>query len=392
MTAIERLEYVFIDQLQSVFPVRPSQPDDQVIIADIDEKSLTALGQFPWPRSIYGDLINQLRDGGVRVIGFDIVFAEQDRNGVENDLALATAIEGENVVLAWVLNPLGERRPATDVLSSPHIRFPDWYASVPHTPDDFGATGELPPLIKNIDVLERAASGGGTILTLNGVDGVTRGLPLVVNAGGELQPAFALEMVRVARKHDQVMVVPGEQGIESIKFRDGGVVPLSRSGEMFLHFPPTHAERFVSVVDILDGTIDLSIFNNKIVIVGTSAAGLKDEIFTPLGEAVPGVVAHATAIEQMLSGQSLYRPAYLVGAELVFMVVMGVVLIVCFALTRTLKALIVFVLLETCLVSLAAWLFAVPGLVAYPVYPASMLAVIFAVLTLLRTVQLERQG
>ena len=64
----------------------PRVPAEQspVVIIDIDERSLSELGQWPWPRTLVGDLIAATRDYGMAVIGFDAVFAEVAKLAVQH--------------------------------------------------------------------------------------------------------------------------------------------------------------------------------------------------------------------------------------------------------------------------------------------------------------------
>src|ERR1700682_5106476 len=50
-----------------------------VAIVDIDEESLKAIGQWPWPRTTVADLITRITQLGAAVIGFDVIFPEPDR-------------------------------------------------------------------------------------------------------------------------------------------------------------------------------------------------------------------------------------------------------------------------------------------------------------------------
>lgn len=65
------------DQYQKLSP-RPYQPLPIRVIA-IDEASLDAFGQWPWPRRRLAELTEKLADLGVAAIGFDLLFAEPDR-------------------------------------------------------------------------------------------------------------------------------------------------------------------------------------------------------------------------------------------------------------------------------------------------------------------------
>ena len=78
MSVFSSLRNTAFDLFQNISP-RESISSDAVIVLDIDEKSLSELGQWPWPRSILADLVNKTYLSAS--LGFDIVFAEYDRTG-----------------------------------------------------------------------------------------------------------------------------------------------------------------------------------------------------------------------------------------------------------------------------------------------------------------------
>ena len=78
---LERLQLATFDLYQQILPRSPATKNApaKAVIIDIDERSLRDIGQWPWPRTVLADLVNKLTDYGVAVIGFDMVFAEEDR-------------------------------------------------------------------------------------------------------------------------------------------------------------------------------------------------------------------------------------------------------------------------------------------------------------------------
>src|SRR5689334_11757731 len=70
------LEHTAYDTMVRAIPTRP--PDPRIVIVDVDEKSLSAIGQWPWRRDVIGSLVSRLRDLGSSAIALDIIFAESD--------------------------------------------------------------------------------------------------------------------------------------------------------------------------------------------------------------------------------------------------------------------------------------------------------------------------
>ena len=116
-------------------------------------------------------------------------------------------------------------------------------------------------------------------------------------------------------------------GIDSIKVGHFEI-PTDRRGRMWVYYSGRQQERYLPVWKVLDGSADKTLLDGHIILVGASAAGLLDLRSTPIDSALPGVEVHAEIIEQILTGQYLIEPDWFPGAELAFIVGLGLVLIV----------------------------------------------------------------
>src|SRR5579864_8957094 len=312
-----------------------------VRIVDIDDDSLARYGQWPWPRTLLAKLVNRLTELGVASIGFDILFLDPDRTtparliddleGIapddplikrfaamsDHDQIFATAIGRSRVVLG--IAPRAKE----------HSRFPEVKAT-------FATAGDDPrPWIphfraaaSSLAVLETAAAGNGILGVLPERDGISRRIPLIVAIGDQLYPALGADALRVAQGARTYVVKStgangvtafGEHaGVSSIKI-GRVVVPTSADGTVWLHFTPHEPERFVPAWKILDGSADPDLIKGNIVLVGTTAVGLKDVSPTPLDPAAAGVEMHAQLVEQMLLGDNVEQPNWARGAEAAFM-------------------------------------------------------------------------
>ncbi len=337
---------------QSVFDaylnLKPRQADPAlpVRIVDIDEASLAKAGQWPWPRTRLAGIVKRLAAAGARVIAVDLILAEPDRLSPaetvsqfssdpvlkplaeraatlpSNDQILGQAIAHAPVVLGFS----AEARTAMRGFAEPKAAFAvagdDPALFVPRFS---GSVGSLP-------VLQSAAAGLGAVNWLPERDQVVRRVPLLVSAAGKLYPSLALETLRVATGASTILVkssggsgIPafGQQtGIDSI--RVGPVMlPADGRGELWINFAPHDSRMYIPAHTVLDGTFDASAVAGRIVLIGASATGLLDLRATPLAPSVPGVEIHAQALEQMLSGKHIVRPAWAVGAEILFLVTAG---------------------------------------------------------------------
>ncbi len=179
-----------------------------VVIVDIDEASLTQLGQWPWPRTLIAELVDKLQKAGTAVIGFDIMLAEPDRMSPasvaltlpqideatrekmmampSNDDVLATAIANSKVVL-------GQASIITPTKAEPDLPRTG-LAMIGGDPSPY--LFDFAGLLRNIPVLEKAAAGRGSLTLRPERDGVVRRVPMVMKAGGEIVPALTLDMLR----------------------------------------------------------------------------------------------------------------------------------------------------------------------------------------------------
>jgi adenylate cyclase len=319
-------------------------PDSPVRIVDIDDESLSRLGQWPWPRTRIADLVTKLGQLGAASIAFDMVLSEPDRNSAgnlvaalpdtparqrladelssmpDNDEVLAAALSHAPVVLGTILTH-----------GSP-VAYPTRHGlasagddPVPFLPDFSGAVTPLPKLAEK-------AAGFGALNWLPDRDQTVRRVPLILALDGKVVPALAMESLRVAQGASTFVVrasnASGEEafgaktGINTVKA--GGVeIGTDPRGEVRVRFSPTEKGRFVPAWKVLDGSVAPSEIEGRILLIGTSAAGLLDQRSTPVDASVPGVEVHAQLLEHVLEGRSLTRPDWALGAELVIALLAG---------------------------------------------------------------------
>ncbi len=322
-----------------------------VRLLDIDDESLARIGQFPWPRTVFAELIARLANMGAGLVVFDIVFAEPDRTSPANILpvwpstpeidalraksdglpdhdAIFADIIGQagNVIAGFVLSDVdSERAPAQKGSFATAGDDPK-----PFIPSFSGAVVNLKPI-------EDAALGNGSFNLIAETDNIIRRVPLFVRLGDRLYPSLSAEALRLAQGARTFILkssgASGETafgestGLNTIKI--GRIeVPTDPLGRIWIHDTGTIPERYVSAWKVLDGSVDPQKIAGNIIIVGTSAAGLQDIRSTPLTAAAAGAEVHIQAIEQMLLGHFLERPDWAYGAEIIYLIVLGLILIV----------------------------------------------------------------
>src|ERR1700733_9953418 len=334
---IEEFRVRTFDTFQVIEPrVKTAKP---VRIVNIDEKSLAKFGQWPWPRTRVADLVTNLTRLGAVAIAFDIMFSEPDRLNPDvvadnfralddesraklralpsNDELLADAMRHSRVVLGetglpYVVAALDKELPLTGL------------AMLGEDPQRFML--KFPGLLRSTPVLEAAAAGRGLLTIWTERDGIVRRVPVIMQAQGVTMPSLAFEMLRVATGADTILIKSNEAGIASVAVK-GFAVPTDRNGQLWVHFAHYDPLIYVSAADLLEGKVDPETIAGKLVLIGTSAAGLLDVKTTPISPVMPGVEIHAQVLEAALTGQLLSQPAWGLLLEFSAALLLGILVI-----------------------------------------------------------------
>lgn len=315
-----------------------------VVIVDIDEKSLEAYGQWPWPRTLLASLTHALGQMGVAVIGFDFIFPEADRMspdqiadsvaGIDedtraglrriksNDEVFGEVIAVNNVVMGRMSSP-------SESLEAPAVEAK--LDIVEQGGSVLNLVPSLPGLVTSLPVLESGANGAGVLTALPEFDGIVRRVPTLLQVGDSLHPAFGLELLRVMTRQNMLTVIRDPAGVQQIDLM-GIRVDTDQRGRSWVHYNKHNPARFISAGDVLAGTVDIAELAGRIVLVGTSAAGLLDVKPTPMGQTMPGVEIWAQWLESILLGDPLIRPNYVVTAE--YLATAGICLLLVILLAR----------------------------------------------------------
>ena len=406
---VEQLRLAAFDQLQKLQP-RPYTALP-VRIVDIDEQSLEVLGQWPWPRTVIADMLGKLERAGAAAVAFDVLFAEPDRTSPKKIITkwrgyLGTAQNQELTVLAEKLpdhdellaaslqrlpTVLGVMFDNTGVI--PEMPKPKWsYARQGEDPRAFLQT--YTGAVKALDILSAKTRGLGSINSTLDNDGIIRRVPLFVRLrtkkdfSSEVFPTLSVEALRVAQRASTYLLrSSGASGDETFgeniglqEIRVGRIkVPTTGAGQIWLHDTGHVPERFISAIDVIESQSLGPKIRGNIVLVGTSASGLKDIRSTPLDPAIAGVEVHAMAIEQMMLGSHLTRPSWMPGAELIWLVVLGV--IVSFLIPRWGASWCALIAIGGLLITVGASWFAYTdaSLLVDPVYPALVIILLYVV-------------
>ena len=329
---IKSVSYLSFDLYQKVFPL--NNKDSKVIIIDIDEKSLKKFGQFPWNRSIFAKIIENVNALNPKAIGFDIFFPEKDKQSPEeiiksyslipDDVAQLQKIKGHDEVFREQLDKSNSVLAVLGSNVSSHGSYDRSakakFFSKGGDPKNF--TYGFPYSIGSLEKLEKSSKGLGSISFLDQSDGIIRSLPLIIRFNNKLYPTMGLEMVRVGSGQKNLFVELDEIGIKKLSVR-----PLKISsdpnGLIWIRYKKTLKSQYISASSVFDGKFDENIFKDKFVLIGASAQGLFDLVKIPLGVTIPGVEVHANVIENILDNSYLIRDPNVYVFELLFSIIIA---------------------------------------------------------------------
>jgi len=324
--------------------------DERIVIIDIDEKSLTEYGQWPWNRHHLAELVNTLFEHyQINVLGFDLVFAEpagtsfiklekefKSRSDVseqaKNDLAFealqdevfSQAIKKRSIILGIFFNQAIDSK--LNQLPIPISQLEAETNQALSIPKPIGYTA-------NLDQFNKASPRSGFFDNpVVDRDGKFRRVPLFQSYQGGLYPSLALSVAQQALENPELDIQMVQQGeflaITGIQLGHR-VIATDKGGAVQIPFRgPEGSFPYISVADVLSHKTDLSQLKDKIILLGTSAPGLLDLRSTPVDESMPGVEVHANIIAGILDQNIPQQPAYLIAVQSIGYLLLGLFLLI----------------------------------------------------------------
>jgi adenylate cyclase len=379
-----------------------------VVLVDIDEDSLARFGQWPWPRYRVARLLAALGGAGASAVGLDMVFPEPDRTSLSTlsrdlsrDLGASLPVAGmpEEAVhpdraLARILSRgpfvLGYQFDFAAPRGDDSLLHPVPAALLSRGDGDpLAALFEARGVVANLPELSRAASSSGFFNVVPDPDGVLRRVPVLVRRGGRAYPSLALATYLRARGGELLLRGRGD-GLELLL--DGRPIPLDRRGNLLVNFRGGRGTfPRIGASSVLDGTVPPRSLEGRIVLVGTTAAGLQEIRTTPVSAAHPGPEIHANVIDDLVAGDPNREPSG--GAPLSFLLVLSAGAASTLLLARA-GALVGIPLLGLSVAAAWAgsrWLLSAGGVFVSPVLPTAALVATALLVTALRFRRAERE-
>jgi adenylate cyclase len=400
------------DVYQRLAP-REASADTPVLIVDIDEHSLKQVGQWPWPRTVLAQLVDKLREAGAAVVAFDVLFSEADRTSPSMLLPLLTdrgASKAEaQQLLASMQDPDGQFAKA--IAGAPVVVGFSLTETTgkgnPVPKAGFSSVGEaganpwrlvrsFTDAVSALPQFQKAAAGNGFVNQISDWDNVVRRVPLLLRLGDKPVPSLAAEALRVGLGGSTYIGrYAGAQaeksfgdntGLNAIKIGPLAV-PTDAKGQVTVHYsrpiPRDRDPRYISAGRILGGDFDPARIADRIVLIGSSAAGLNDLKATPVAPDMPGVEIHAQLIEQILQQYYLSKPDWASGAEILFAVTIGIILILAIPRIGALPSAVVAGAAMIIAGAVSWFAFRDGQVLIDPVYPIGVLGIVYLSGTLL---------
>ncbi len=400
----------------------------ETIIVAIDEKSLSELGRWPWPRTTIAKLVDALKGYGAKAVGFDIVFAEPDANSslktvaelsrevkevgvrdtrifglleekqklADTDAALARSIENaKNITLGYFFHisekevgHLSEEQIAAGESAIANSRF-QMVRSQKGASDDalihaYAAQPSLP-------ILCEVAENSGYFNSFPDSDGVIRWSPMVIKFRDNYYSSLALSMIVQYLEWPMLVLHQAEYGVDNITL-DKLKIPTNESGRMLINYlGPGKTFPHYSVADILAGRLPAETFKGKIVLVGATATGIYDMRVTPFSAVYPGVEIHANVIDNILHGNFLIHSGWTRFLDMCSIILVGLIMGVAVPRMKAVAGIALCLALIGAFVAANVTVFIRTNVWLNMVYPVLTMMTIYLGITIYRYVTEERE-
>jgi len=335
----------------------------ETVIATIDEKSLTELGRWPWPRTTIARLVETLKKNGAKAVGFDVVFSEPDENSglktineltqearqigladnrllammgkkkesADTDAALAKAIEkAKNITLGYFFHTSAKEvghLTAKNIEAAEEDIGNSKFAMIKAAKNvNESAIIHAYAAVPNLKQLSAVAENSGYFNAFPDSDGAIRWSPLVIKFRDSYYSSLALSLLTQYLDWPMVVLHLGEFGVEGITI-DKVEIPTDDTGRFLVNYlGPVRTFPHFSISDILNGRIPPEKIRGKMVMVGATATGIYDLRVTPFSTVYPGVEIHATVIDNILHNNFLKQSWWIKFLDIVSIILFGLIM------------------------------------------------------------------
>lgn len=400
----------------------------ETVIVAIDEKSLSELGRWPWPRTVMARLLEQLKAYGARVVGLDVIFSEPDENASIKTIAeLSREIERIGLADARLKGLLEKKRGAADT-DADLARSVERVKNVTlgyffHISDrevghltseqiEAGAAAvassryqmvqaakkmdermfvRAHAAVTNIRELTDVAENSGFFNAFPDSDGVIRWAPMVIKLKDDYYAPLSLAVLLQYLEWPMLSIKIADFGVEAVRL-DDRVIPTDESGRMLINFlGPAKTFPHYSISDVLHGRLSPDLFKDKIVLVGATATGIYDMRVTPFSAVYPGVEIHANVIDNILHQNFLTHSGWTKFIDICLIILLGLAVGIAIPRARAGQGVLFIVVLLAAFVAANTYLFGRFNIWLNLIYPALTMMTIYLAITVYRYMTEERE-
>jgi PAS domain S-box-containing protein len=382
-----------------------------IVIVDIDENSLAKYGQWPWPRYRFAQLLNTINASGADSIGLDLILAEPDRTSPKN---LQTGIDREfgyhnGTSGISIDQPVYDQNLAGTLAKGPFVLgyeflfrnsakpetscglHPPGIAWINRSDTDLVQTSffKARGVVCNRQLFADAVNHSGFLNATPDADGILRRMPMMIRFEGQLYPSLALAMLMQHGNISQIGILQRESGRLDLMVGNRSII-VDTQGNMIVQFSrQSDATPRISAGDLLGGKIPVNQIKSKIVLVGSSAAGLAHVYQTSASPVHTHVDIHAQVLENLLTGQQVVRTQVFLFWEAL------IGLLVAISTCLTIAKLGILPSAAVCATFLAGswigmgYIFQTRGYLLSPLLPTVLVALNYTILTIFKTWKIQ---
>lgn len=329
---LEYCDFKIYDSISHLVINDKKAKKSSVVVVDIDEKSLEAIGQWPWSRVVLAKLLHNIAKSNPTSLGFDVIFPEVDKTSPTNMIAFYKNYFNANINIEGLSDKLFDNdKIFADAIKQLNITMAVYMSNdnikqsecvLPKNKlniiDDSSVKYNSKNMLCNIEILQNSSSSIGFINSSQDKDGVFRKIPLFMRYYDEIIPSLAISML---------MSLDGISLDKNVVSTLGYKFQMESDTNVLLNFYDKNWYKKVSAVDVLLGKVGSNVFKGKFVLIGTSAVGLHDSYVTTTGEIFAGVNIHATLLDNILNDDLIYRPPMVGNINLLISVMLSIALL-----------------------------------------------------------------
>lgn len=307
-----------------------------MVVVDIDEKSLNALGQWPWPRIVLANVLKKIYSYAPSAIGMDIMFSEEDRTSpkqinlfykkffdaqtsfygipdsfLDNDIIFSEAIQDTKSVIGIYLSKDATTKKTCNPLNPLEIN-----ASL-------FELNSFDHLLCNIPSLKSTSKYSGFVNAIVDEDAILRRMPLMREYNGIVIPSLAL--ATLLSINDEYNVSKNSVSVLGHK------VQTDNKSNVLLNFYPNEWYKKIPIIDLLNNNVPKNLLMGKVVLLGSSATSLHDNLIVSGGEKIIGVKVHVTMIDNILNNEYMTQPTFYKPLNVFLSLVLSLIFFVLFS-------------------------------------------------------------